>query len=33
VDARLGGLQLGRVEGGVLEPLDCDGHLVRGWGC
>ena len=30
VDARLGGLQLGRVEGGVLEPLDCNGHLVRG---
>ena len=29
VDARLGGLQLGRVEGGVLEPVDC-GHGVRG---
>ena len=28
VDARLGGLQLGRIEEGIHEPLDCDGHLV-----
>jgi len=29
VDTGLGGVELGRVEGGILEPVD--GHLVGSW--